>query len=487
MGLGEVHIVGAGPGAADLISLRALRALRRADVIIADRLLPRTFLEELGISESGRRVEWLGEAGDRPSQKEINRRMERHAAAGRRVVRLKGGDPCVFGRGGDEAAHLARAGVPFEIVPGQSSCIAAPTAAGVSVTTHAEGRSFAVTTARVEGGGLQERFPRADTLVIMMGVSALPETVDRLIRDGWPPDTPTAVIERGATIWERRVFGSLRDLPELAGRRHVEAPAVIVVGHAARRDAAVPRRRLLFTGLDPTRFRTLGDLIHWPALRITPDPDGHARAERVGDALAGGRYSVVVFTSKVGVASFFAALDDHGRDARALAGARIVAAGAGTEERLLEFGLRADASPVEGGSDGILSVAGLLASQTVLVVQGSHAPRSLVERMTQAGADVTRLSLHRVVPHPGLGRPLPEHDVVYFVSPSGVRAFAEAYGEGAFEQEIWCIGAVTLAEVNRLGFQGKVVSPHVPQNTYAKGSADAEPSGPGPGDARPAR
>jgi len=479
MGIGSVFIVGAGPGGWDLISVRGWRALHSADVVIVDHLLPDDFLEQLGIAADCVIVERLAGGACRLSQDEINECLAQHALAGRRVVRLKGGDPFVFGRGSEEAQYLASQGIPYEVIPGQSSCIAALTAADIPITRHGQGRSFAVATARLAGGGAQDHFPRADTLVVMMGVGVLSEVVRSLIEQGWANGTPAAIVERGTTTWERRTVAALSTLTEAAREANVGAPALIVVGDAAAavaegRSAAggTERKRILFTGLDPTSFRTLGDLIHWPALKIVADEKGLAQFPAVLNELGSGGFDVVIFTSKVGVASFFHGLERRRLDARSLSSAQVIAAGAGTELRLRECGIRADATPAEAGSDGILSIAGDLAGRTVLVVQGSHAPRFLCEKLAERGSAVTRLSLHRVVPHPELGRPLPEHDIIYFVSPSGVRAYRESYGSPAFQREVWCIGRVTQAELARCGVQGKVVSPHVSKDASAPQPVD---------------
>ena len=159
--LGKVLIVGAGPGTADLISLRAYRALLAADVILVDRLLPRDLLDQLGVDLSNKLVDWLGRDRPRRSQAAINQAIVEHARRGKIVVRLKGGDPFVFGRGDDEIRSLAEAGIPWEVVPGPSSCTAVPALAGYPLTRRAAGRSFAVATARIAGGSMPHSFPQS--------------------------------------------------------------------------------------------------------------------------------------------------------------------------------------------------------------------------------------------------------------------------------------------------------------------------------------
>jgi len=466
---GIVYVVGAGPGAADLITLRALRAIRRAEVLICDGLVMRSLIEELGVCTEGKTVTWLGPGANRPDQNAINEMMRDAARHGRTVVRLKGGDPFVFGRGNEEIEFLSEHGIPWEVIPGLSAATAAPTAACLPLTWRKSGRSFAVVSARRAGGAVTDSFPRADTVVILMGAAFLAEVAERLLEDGWAPETPAAVVERSTLPWERRVHGKLAQIASLAEAAHVRSPAVLVVGVAAERGHAFQERPvILFTGLDPSNFRALGDLLHWPALQIAPDPRGYAALPGVITALGHREFNWLVFTSKVGVGSFFAALQERGLDARVTAGTRVVAAGAGTADRLREYNVRADSVPAEPGSRGILSSLGHLDGASVLLIQGSHAPADLAQEINRLGGQVTRLALHRVAPHPELGRPLPAHDVVYFVSPSGARAYWQVYGAEAFRREIWCIGKATLAELEKLGQRARIVEPYVSSDQNEK-------------------
>ena len=181
------------------------------------------------------------------------------AETGRTVVRLKGGDPFVFGRGDSEIESLASHRIPWEVIPGASSATAVLSSAGLPLTRHGQRRSFAVTTARVEGGRVTASFPRADSLVILMGVTVLDQVASRLSADGWPSDTPAAIVERGTLAWERQISGPLGRLGELARRAGVASPALVVVGEAARAIAAIRRRpTILFTGLDACELSDVG-------------------------------------------------------------------------------------------------------------------------------------------------------------------------------------------------------------------------------------
>jgi uroporphyrin-III C-methyltransferase/precorrin-2 dehydrogenase/sirohydrochlorin ferrochelatase len=459
-GRGKVTIVGAGPGASDLISLRGYHALQSADAILIDQLIPPNFLEDLGISATNKLIQWLGSGDSHWTQKEINRWLVAAAEQGRTVVRLKGGDPFVFGRGDSEIESLENHRIPWEVIPGASSATAVLTSAGLPLTRHGQGRSFTVTTARIEGGRVSESLPRADSLVILMGISVLDQVLSRLTTDGWSPETPAAIVERGTLAWERQISGPLSRLSELAQRANVASPALVVIGEAARAIAAFRRwPTILFTGLDPTSFRTLGNVLHWPAQAIVSNPEGCNRLPRTFASLNRGEIDWAIFTDKLAVQAFWTAAADQRLDARLMHNVKIAALGTETVRRLEQCGLCADVVITEGDIRQTATQLGELPRKGVLIVQGSHTPRGLCSQLEEAGAAVNQLILHRLVPHPELGRPLPAHNVIYFVSPAGVRSYAEAYGKNAFQREVWCLGEATQKTLAAYGVQAIVVRP----------------------------
>ncbi len=457
---GKVSIVGAGPGAADLISVRGYHALRSADAILMDELIPGTFLEELGISAARKTIERLGRDNQHWRQEEINGWLVAAAASGQAVVRLKGGDPFVFGRGDSELDALAEHGIAWEVIPGPSSATAVLGSGGLPPTRHARGRSFVVATARVEGGRVAESFPRADSLVILMGVTVLDQVVCRLLADGWPPATPAAIIERGTLAWERRVSGPISQLVELAWKGNLASPAIVAVGEAAHSIAAFRRRpTILHTGLDAANFRMLGNVLHWPAQAIVPHSEGYRLFPHALTAIGRGNVGWVVFTDKFAVRSFCSALDDYRQDARVLGGVRLAAIGDETLRQLQRQNLLADAVVSDEELLNPAAALGDVRNQGILVVQGSHAPRRLREQLEDAGATVSQLALNRLIPHPELGCPLPDHDVIYFVSPAGVRAYAKTYGSAAFQRETWCLGSATRQALAAHGVTAAIVRP----------------------------
>ena len=229
---GVVYLIGAGPGAADLITVRGLRYLRQADVVIYDRLVSEALVAEA--PPHAERI-YVGKAPGRHtcSQAEIHALMIDRARAGKAVVRLKGGDPCVFGRGGEEMQALARAGIPFVIVPGVSSATGVPTAAGIPLTHRDVAGAFAVVSAHRAGTRDDvdwAALARVDTLVILMGVARLHEITHILMAHGRAPDTPVALVERGTLPDERVLLGTLADIAARARTANVRPPAVIIVG-----------------------------------------------------------------------------------------------------------------------------------------------------------------------------------------------------------------------------------------------------------------
>jgi len=298
---GTVYLVGAGPGDPELITVRGLRLLRAADVVLHDRLIHPALLAE---APAAAELVFVGKSPGRPGvgQRGIARLLVDHARRGRVVVRLKGGDPFVFGRGGEEAAALTAAGVPWQVVPAVTSAVGVPARAGIPLTHRRLARSFAVVTAHragEEGEPDWRALARVDTLVVLMGVAALPAVARRLIDAGRAPETPAAVIERGTLPGERVVTGTLADLPARAAEAAVRSPATIVVGEvvAVREEL---RDGLAFAGVPATSPPGPDPLPPGPPLPPHPPRPPGERGEQAGDGAYGTRPigSETVFTRR---------------------------------------------------------------------------------------------------------------------------------------------------------------------------------------------
>ena len=269
-----VYLIGAGPGAADLLTLRALRALERSDHLICDRILGHDFIAQTGLAVDGKVVEWLGHGTQGPERQDlINDRLVALARAGKVVARVKNGDPLVFGRGTEEADALEAAGLRWEFVPGLSSSISTLTNAGYAITNRGRGRSFAVVSARLAGGSFNQALPQAESLVVLMGFKVLADLAQAMRDQGWAPTTPAVLIERGTGPYEKRIESDIDHIAADAATAGISSPVLLAVGTVAeRRYASQQRPRILFTGRDPGPWRHLGDLLHWP----THQADGAA-------------------------------------------------------------------------------------------------------------------------------------------------------------------------------------------------------------------
>jgi uroporphyrinogen III methyltransferase / synthase len=478
---GIVHLVGAGPGDPGLLTVAGRRALEGAEVVVHDRLGTEGLL---GLCPEGALLLDAGKAPGRQAmtQDEINAALVEHGRAGRRVVRLKGGDPFVFGRGGEEALALAEAGVPYVVVPGITSAIAAPAYAGIPVTHRGVATSFTVVTGHEDPSKPSEQTDWAalarvpGTLVILMGMGRLRRIADALIAAGRAADQPAAAVQWGTTPRQRRVVSTLDGLPAAVEEAGLGSPAVVVVGPVAAlaegiarrgdrplagRTVVVTRARAQASALSE-RLRELGAAaVELPAIRIVRLPPS-AALER---AIAGiGDYRLVVLTSVNGVDALFDALRERGRDARALsARATVVAIGPATAERLAARGVRADLVPERFVAEGILeSLAGHdLAGAPALVARARGSRPELVEGLRARGARVDEVELYEAVAEPAdpeLVAAALAADHLTFTASSTVRAFASLLGPqeraaltGPGGPRVVSIGPVTSASAREAG------------------------------------
>jgi uroporphyrinogen III methyltransferase/synthase len=478
---GIVHLVGAGPGDPGLITAAGREALERADVVVHDRLGTEALL---GLCRAGAELVDAGKAPGRAAmtQEEINAALVEHGRRGRRVVRLKGGDPFVFGRGGEEAEALAAAGVPFTVVPGVTSAIAAPAAAGIPVTHRGVATSFTVVTGHEDPGKPSEQTDWAalaavpGTLVILMGMGRLGDIAEALLAAGRPADEPAAAVQWGTTPRQRSAVATLGTLARRVEEGGLGPPAVVVVGEVAAlapriaggpgplagRRVVVTRARAQASELSE-RLRALGaGVTELPAIRIERLPDGG----ELESALAVlGDYGVVVLTSVNGVDALFDALAARGRDARALsAAATVVAIGPATAERLAARGVRADVVPERFVAEGILeALAGVpLQGVRALVARAAGSRPDLVDGLQERGARVDEVLLYEAVPEPAdpvaVSAAL-DADYLTFTASSTVRAFTGLLNDAdrarlaAGGPRVVSIGPVTSATAREEGLR----------------------------------
>jgi uroporphyrinogen III methyltransferase / synthase len=490
-----VYLVGAGPGDPGLMTARALELIAAADVIVYDRLIPGS---ALGGARPDAELIYAGKEGGGESmpQAEISRLLVSHGSAGRTVVRLKGGDPFVFGRGGEEAEALRAAGIPFEVVPGVTAGVAGPAYAGIPVTHRGAASAVAFVTGHEDPGkpspaidwAALAAFP--GTLVFYMGVRQLDAIAERLVSAGRDQTEPAAVVERGTLPDQRVLAGTLATIAGTAVEAGIRAPALVVVGrvaalrerlawfHAGRMpdpldgldvaeplarvsvaeplagvSVAVTRARAQASGL-ADRLRALGaTVVEAPAIRIVP-LDGPAP-----DLSA---YDLVCLTSPNGVGLLFSRLFASGADARALARARVAAIGPGTAAELRAHGVIADVVPSgRFVAEGLVDALASLPVRRALVARAAEARDVLVDALRERGAEVDVLALYETVAEP-LGEAqlaaVAAADYVTFTSSSTVRHFMQSAGAlgSSPRGRLVSIGPVTSATLRQHGLEPDV-------------------------------
>jgi uroporphyrinogen III methyltransferase/synthase len=491
---GVVYLVGAGPGDPGLMTARALELIASAAAIYYDRLIPPGALD--GAREDAELV-YVGKAPGKPSvpQEEIGERLIEAARAGKSVVRLKGGDPFVFGRGGEEGEALRAAGLEFELVPGITAGVAATAYAGIPVTHRDDASAVAFVTGHEDPEKEESaldwealaRFP--GTLVFYMGVKRLGDNAAALIAAGRDADELAAAVERGTMDGQRTVVATLGTLAGAIEREDVKAPALIIVGQVVRRRetlawlerrplygrrVVVTRARAQASGLAMT-LRGLGaDVVELPAIRIEPaleSEEVRRAVEKIGD------YALICLTSPNGAHLLFEALDASGLDARALAGPKkqqvehgesgvaakagpaIAAIGPGTARALAAHGIAADIVPERFVAEALVEALAEVdvAGKRVLVARAADARDVIPEHLSGRGAEVDVVALYETVreePSPEAAEAAQGADYVTFTSSSTVRNLTDALGERfPSEARIVSIGPVTSEAVTAAGLE----------------------------------
>jgi len=482
---GRVFLVGAGPGASDLITIRGADVLSRADVVIYDNLVS----PEL-IRLAPPKAELIYAGKRRGSQKtieqsELNAMLIAHARKGRVVVRLKGGDPFIFGRGGEEAEALARARVEFEVVPGVTSAIAGPAFAGIPLT-HREHGSFVafVTGHEGESKGASSTVPwdelvaaarRGGTIVILMATARMRATLERIRAAGLPAKTPAVAVQWATTAVQRTVSATLATLAEESAREGIGAPAVIVVGELAGlrenlkwvertplfgRTIVVTRARTAASEF-ATALRRLGaEVVEFPTIETAP-PRSYAALDRAIARV--NTFDWIIFTSAMGVESFIERLKSRGHDIRELGHASLAAIGPATASRLADHALKVTAVPDEYRAEQIIPAIGIkrISGKRLLIPRAEVAREALPQILRDKGAkEVVVAPAYRTVKPKGVQiermRELLASgaiDLVTFTSSSTVTNFCELIDAPAKGLKAAAIGPITAATAQQNGFE----------------------------------
>ena len=486
---GMVYLVGAGPGDYRLISMKAVDCLKMADVVVYDRLADDRILRW---APAEAEYIYVGKASSNHTmkQEDINQLLVDKAKEGKCVVRLKGGDPFVFGRGGEEGLLLRQNNLPFEIVPGITSAISVPAYAGIPVTHRAVATSFAVVTGHEDPtkGESNMRWEHlamgVDTLVFLMGVANLPHITSKLIENGRSADTPAAVIRWGTKPEQRTLITTVGKAAEDVAKNGIKPPAIFIVGEVVKlRDSLqwfdnLAQRPLFGKRILVTRARSqasqltaklenLGaEVIEVPAITITDPVDLYAALDQAIGQLQD--YHWVMFTSANGVKHFFARLLQAGKDARALGYAKIAAIGSATAAELKKYGLVADVVPGEYRAEGIIeAMKGKLPPHAkILLPRAEEAREILPEKLREMGAEVDVVSAYRTVCAAADGEALTSElnegriDMVTFTSSSTVKNLVNIIGSADLLNGVKtaCIGPVTADTAKSLGIEPDIIA-----------------------------
>ncbi len=487
MSKGKVILSGSGPGDPGLLTIKAREAIEKAEVLIYDYLANPKFVE---YAPKEAEVYYVGKMGGDHTlpQDEINKLIIRKAEEGKTVVRLKGGDPYIFGRGGEEAEELADKGIPFEIIPGVTAGGAATAYAGIPLTH----RDFTSTMAFITGHEdptKKETNIEWDkiatgigTLVFYMGIKNLPNIVENLVKNGRSPDTPAAVIRWGTTPRQKTVVGTLKNIAQLVKEAGIKPPAITVVGEVIGLKKKLDwfeTRPLFGKNIIVTRAREQAsdfaellnsqgaNAIQFPTIDIVPPASWEALDKAIENLED---YHWIIFTSINGVSYFVDRLKHHKKDIRDLKGIKICAIGPKTAEGIEKFGIRVDFLPTEYRAEGIIE--GMrekdLKGKKLLLPRAKEAREILPEKLSEAGAEVHVVEAYQAVKPDGDReevRTMMQNGEIHmatFASSSTVRNFLEMFEEGEGVEllkktTVACIGPITEKTAKENGLNPVVV------------------------------
>ena len=480
MNKGKVYLIGAGPGDVKLITVKGLECIQKADVIVYDRLAnPRL----LSYRKPEAKLIYVGKSPDRHTltQDEINRVLVEEGLKGNVVARLKGGDPYVFGRGGEEGEELRKAGVAFEEVPGITSAISVPASAGILITHRDFTSTFTVITGHEEPGKETSNinWPRLaqdpGTLVFLMGVGNLPQIVEKLVTNGKDAQTPIALIRWGTRPEQQVVTGNLANIVDIVNKAGLKSPAIIIIGQVVTlrdtlrwfEDQPLFGKRILVTrsreqaSVLSEKLERLGaEAWEYPTIKIQEPEDLTSLDQAVANA---GAYDWIIFTSVNGVKAFFNRLKAQRLDIRSLNNAKICAIGPKTAEALEERGLLVDVMPEVFRAEAVVAAleGRIQKGDKVLLPRADLARQVLVDSLQQLGAQVDEIIAYQTVLADTSDTELlleklqaGEMHIVTFTSSSTVTNFLQLVGEHRQllkGVKIACIGPITAETAEKNG------------------------------------
>lgn len=489
---GLVSIVGAGPGDPDLITQKGVDRLTKAEVLLHDKLSPNKLIEDFcppdtRIHDVGKRKGKVG-----PDQKTINRMLLEAAQDNHRVVRLKGGDPFLFGRGGEETEFLAEHDVNFEIIPGVSSLTAVPAYAGIPLTHRDYSSSVGVITGHFNRESSGEKhdwksLAKLETLVVMMGITRVGSIVQNLIEAGKQPQTPAALVGWGATPKQQSIITTIDSLRDGLDDPSPYLPGLIIIGDVVKcrsqlnwyETKPLHGRKIIVTRPESQSDRLIGRLqdagartYHCPTIQITPLNEGLSELRDQFSELSG--FDWAVFTSRNAVRFFFGALDESGKDVRALGNLEIAGIGPGTAQRLEQEGIKTDLVPsknrAEALTEELLDV--LEPKSKVLLPRSAGARAHLADELSSADHEVREISLYETsLPGEDERQRLKQLlfdssvDMITFTSSSTVENLFEAFDERTIKPQLDRMARAVIGPITAQTLESHGVSPSfIPDN-----------------------
>ena len=481
---GTVYLVGAGPGDIGLLTIKGLKCLQRADVVVYDFHLNVQILDYI---KGGAELIYAGKRGGRHdmTQDEINSVLVRKALEGKNVCRLKGGDPFVFGRGGEEAEVLTAEGIEFEVVPGISSAIAAPAYAGIPLTHRDYASSFIVVPGNEASTKKESSIDWAalakgnGTIVFLMAIKNIEDVSGRLIEHGKNPDTPVAVIRWGTRSEQRTIVSTIRDIPGAIKSSEIRPPAVIVVGEVVKlRDKLnwfekkpLFGQRILVTRGHSGGFEPLEDLgaevTVFPTIKVVP-PESWKELDAAISKVS--TYKWLVFTSAIGVRFFFQRFFDLDRDVRDLFGIKICAIGSRTADEVRKYGLRVDLIPDKFRAEGLIKAFGgpdAFRGLKILLPRAAAAREVFPERVRDSGGEIDVPVTYRAIKPEIQGKRIKRFlregkiTIATFTSEATFTNFCEITGSEAGDLlknvTIAAIGPVTARAIEKMGLKVEIM------------------------------
>lgn len=459
----KVYFVGAGPGDPALITLKGREILRQADVVIYDYLVDKRILAE---AKQGAELICCDKLGkNRYSdgfvihQERINDLIVKKVRQGKKVLRLKNGDPSIFSRLSQELEVLTKHNIEFEVVPGVTAASAASCFSGIPLTDRRFASSVVFVTGHQDPTKKErsldwDSLSKSGTIVLYMAVENLAKIVNALLKVGKSPDTKVAIIQDASLLTHRIIIGYLKNIIVKAKREKVKSPAIIIIGEVVKLEKKLNwfrrAKKALFTGISPERFFSEKKLIfHLPLIKIEPLKSYKAFDRLIKDI---GIFDWIVFSSRYGVQYFFQRLNKVGYDARRLRDIKIAAIGNSTAARLLDFGILADLVPHRESSHGLLEEFKKIdiKSKRIFLPRSDISDKGLAQGLKLQGADVTSgVAYKNVMPKYLLDLDFNFFDEIIFTSPSTVRNFKKRYKALPKKIKVSCIGEVTRREVKQ--------------------------------------